>query len=105
MGRKGTLTARTSGVVITTPLDGGPATVEDTVQCVHCQRHRIYRPRSKTLWGYCMACAGLHCATDECATCVPAEARLENIEAGRPETHRKIIVANPGVASGGSQGL
>lgn len=91
----GKLRVRTSGVIITTPLDGGPATMVDTVQCVHCQRHRAYVPRSGTKWGWCLACSGIHCATEECAKCVPAEQQLENIEAGREEDFRPVRASVP----------
>lgn len=94
-GTKGTLSVRSSGVVITTPHDGGPATVQDTVQCVHCQRHQVYVPKSGTRWGWCLACHGVHCATEACSVCVPAEQRLENVEAGRDEAYRPIRAAVP----------
>lgn len=92
------LTVRTSGVVITTPLDGSPETIADTVQCVHCQRHWIYLPKSGTKWGYCLNCAGITCGNRRCGeNCVPAEQWLENVEQGRPEGHRRIIVPAGGV--------
>lgn len=94
---KGGLTIRTSGVVETTPLDGSPKTYQDTVQCVHCQRHRVYEKGAGKLWGYCLLCGGPHCATTACSRCVPAEAWMENVEAGRAEDHRRILVANPGI--------
>lgn len=94
-GLKGRLSVRTSGVIITTPLDGGAVTMIDTVQCVHCQRHRAYVPKSGTKWGWCLACNGIHCATEKCAKCVPSEQWLENVEAGRPEDYRPIRIAVP----------
>ena len=89
------LRVRTSGVIITTPLDGGPVTMVDSVQCVHCQRHWAYVPKSGTKWGWCLACCGIHCATEKCAKCVPSEQQLENIEAGRPEDFRPITASVP----------
>jgi hypothetical protein len=86
---------RPSGHLITTPLDGGPETVQDTVQCVHCGGHWIVQPGSGKIRGYCGNCAGPICGPG-CAVCVgPWEARMENIEAGRPEaTPRRILVCS-----------
>lgn len=102
MGRKGDLYVRTSGHVITEFHDGRPAVIEDTVQCVHCQRHRVYRARTASRdWAWCTLCSGPVCNRPECALkCVPAEAWLENVEAGRPEDARRIIVSNPGGTPG-----
>lgn len=95
MPARGQLTVRTSGYLVTTPLDGGPVIYEETVQCVHCQAHKVYRPATFNKdFAYCMSCSGPVCNTPECALkCVPAEAWLENVEAGRPEDHKKIIVS------------
>ena len=95
MPRKGNLTIRTSGVVITTPHDGGPVLIQDCVQCCHCQGHRIYVPGSKTKWGWCLACAGVHCATEACAKCVPWEKELEAIEAGKTPEQMPVKIAVP----------
>jgi hypothetical protein len=95
MGRKGGRYVRTSGHVITEYHDGRPARIDETVQCVHCQRHRVYTPATlKKDWAWCMLCAGTVCNRPECADrCVPAEQELENLEQGRPEGYRRIIVS------------
>ncbi len=105
MGRKGQIRVRTSGVVITTPLDGGPATIQDTVQCAHCQRHKIFNPETfDGDWYFCGLCGNVACADQKpCRDkCVPAEQWLENVEKGRPEDYRPIIVSSPGVSFDGT---
>jgi len=95
MGMKGQLYVRTSGHVITEFPDGRAALIDETVQCVHCQRHRIYRRETlKRDWCWCVRCQGTVCNRPECADrCVPAEQLLENIEQGRPEGYRRIITS------------
>lgn len=77
-----------SGFLIETPLDGGPAIWRDTYRCRHCQRHWVHDKKTAHLRqrGFCTRCAGPVCGKDDCAgLCLPFEARLENLEAGRPE--------------------
>lgn len=84
-------TLRPSGVLITTPWDGGPEVHEDTIQCVHCHAHWVYHPGSGITRGFCTRCNGFICGP-KCAECVHRERKLENIEAGRPLLYRPIIV-------------
>lgn len=82
-----------SGVLITTPHDGGPEIHEPTVSCCHCGRTWVSKPGSGRKRGWCLLCGAITCGKDECMACVPYEARLENIEASKPEdTPRRIIV-------------
>ena len=61
----------------------------DTLQCAHCGCHWEVVVGSGRLRGFCTKCAdgkgsGYLCGAPACMlTCVPFEARLENIEAGR----------------------
>ena len=67
----------------------------ETRSCCHCQALWVYRPRtgSGIRRGFCPLCMAMTCGRPECDPCVPVEARLENIEAGRPElTPRRLIV-------------
>lgn len=82
------------GTLTTTPLDGGPATTQQLLCCVHCGYVWTPTPGSGKKRGWCGNCAGYICGHADCvaAGCVPLEAAIENIEAGRPETFRRIIV-------------
>lgn len=65
---------------------------EFTVQCVHCNAHVHVAPGRTKGMGYCRNCMGWVCS-GACQACVPWEARLENLEAGRPElTPPKLLV-------------
>jgi len=90
------LVVYTSGYLITEPLDGSPAIIEETIQCVHCQRHVVYRPKTfHKDFAFCLCCYGPVCNKPECALrCVPSEQWLENVEQGKPEDHRNIIVTS-----------
>lgn len=92
---QGKLTVRTSGYVITEYPDGRPAKIDETIQCRHCQRHRIYKRRTLARdWAWCVKCSGPVCNRPECADrCVPAEQEMENLEQGRPEGWRRIITS------------
>ncbi len=81
---------RPAGHVIVTP-PVGPIIEVDTLQCVHCGAHWQPKPGSGNVRGFCMKCNGPICGA-ACAECMPAEQRLENIEAGRPLDFRPIIV-------------
>jgi hypothetical protein len=86
-----------SGLLITEPLDGGPKIYHDTYRCRHCQRHWVHVKNKARQRGYCVRCCGPVCGNRDCADqCIPAEARLENVEAGRPElTPPRVLVAFP----------
>lgn len=64
-----------------------------TVQCCHCGSHTQIDVRGRPKGGWCRNCQGFICGP-ACLRCVPLEARLENLEAGRPElTPPKIIIS------------
>lgn len=68
----------------------------DTLQCCHCQAHWEVLVGSGRLRGFCSRCMGYTCGQPACMICVPAEVRLENIEAGRPElTPRPELILVP----------
>ena len=81
------------GTLITTPWDG-PEVHQDTIQCVHCYRHWVYKPGSGKTRGFCTRCNGFVCGP-KCAECVPKEAKLENIEAGRDVMFRPVTISVP----------
>ena len=89
---------RPSGLLITTPDDGGAETQLDTVRCVHCGRHHVYLQAVLQAirggLGFCPRCNGITCG-EKCEACVPAEQQLENMEAGRRDwrTYRPTKVA------------
>ena len=75
-----------SGLLIEEPLDGGPKIYRETYRCRHCSRHWVHTPEKARSRGFCIRCAGPVCGKADCANeCLPYEARLENVEAGRPE--------------------
>lgn len=77
----------------------GPTVRGDTVCCVHCKHTWLFIPGSGRLRGWCHRCGGLTCGSPACDLCVPFEARLENLEAGRPElTPPPTLVVNPGLS-------
>lgn len=58
----------------------------DTLSCSHCHGQWEVVAGSGKLRGFCNRCAGYVCGRPECMNqCLPFEARLENIEAGRHE--------------------
>lgn len=83
-----------------------------THQCVHCGGHFISKPKGlisevltteeakkrelegKRVRGWCMACHGPICGPG-CASCVPVEQYLENIERNRPANFRPIMASVP----------
>ena len=83
---------REKGIV--TVVDPGvdkPLFEAGTLMCVHCGGHWIPQAGSGKTRGYCMNCAGPVCGPC-CAACVPTEQYLENLEKGRPEDFRPIMV-------------
>lgn len=57
-----------------------------TLSCVHCQFTWVLVKGSGRKRGFCTKCMGYTCGKRECETaCVPAERRIENLEAGRSE--------------------
>ena len=74
---------RPHGNTILTPMEGGM--VEgDTIQCVHCGSHGIFRPGAPgaTKLGWCEKCAGKTCGRPQCEPCLHKEKRLDLFEKG-----------------------
>jgi len=67
-----------------------------TVQCVHCGGHFPIKPGSGKIRGFCMRCNGPICGP-KCVKCVPEEAMLENMEAGRASDHQRNFVGQAGI--------
>jgi len=67
----------------------------ETLQCCHCGGHFMLSPGSGKVRGFCMLCGSVTCGSQKCDQCVPTEAWLENVEAGRPEDFRRIFSALP----------
>jgi hypothetical protein len=86
------------GTVSEWSFDGGPVVVTDIVRCVHCFYSWKWIPGSGKHRGFCTRCNGLTCGDPACEAngCVCQEAWLDNVEAGRPEDYKQIIVAVPG---------
>ena len=87
-GRK---TPKIAGHVWITP-EFGPVIEYDTMMCAHCQMHFTVIPGSGRRRGFCMRCGHVTCGQAKCDACVPFEQWLENVEAGRAENFRPIIV-------------
>jgi hypothetical protein len=85
--------AARSGILITTPYEGGPVVIEDTVSCIHCAYTWVWRPGSGKRRGWCTRCNGIVCGRPHCAAlgCVHRERLLENIEQGKPLGHVPIV--------------
>lgn len=88
------------GVFITRDPETDRIEEVPTTQCCHCGAHFEHPrfgtseadKRSRKGRGYCHKCNGYVCGRG-CEQCIPEEARLENLEAGRPElTMPRIIV-------------
>lgn len=56
---------RPHGTAHVTEADGREV-IRDTVQCVHCGRHGVYRPGSGGKLGYCGRCSGPTCPNPRC---------------------------------------
>ncbi len=58
-----------------------PMVEQETLQCVHCQKHWVVQPGSGIRRGWCFRCMGPSCGKQNCETkCVPAERMIEEIE-------------------------
>lgn len=91
-GRVGGLRPRDAGqVVYVDPGADKPLLEVGTLCCMHCGAHWIPEPGSGRIRGYCQLCCGPVCGPG-CAKCVPMEQMLENIEKGRPEDYRPVVV-------------
>jgi hypothetical protein len=55
--------------------------VGETLQCCHCMRHWMVQRGSGVRRGFCVKCGGPTCGKPGCDQCVPAEARMELVEA------------------------
>lgn len=87
-----------SGILISTPLDGGPVVTHDTVSCIHCGYNWVWQAGSGRRRGWCMKCAGIVCGRPACQQigCNGGQDRiLDNLEAGKPLDHKPIIVSVP----------
>lgn len=70
-----------------------------TLSCRHCGFNWELVRGSGKARGYCTLCMGYTCGSQACLACLPQEARMENLEAGRPElTPRPVkILVPPGL--------
>ena len=78
------LRKRDAGVLVSTPVDGGPAVNRRLLRCVHCQHVWVDRPGSGKLRGFCARCAGPVCGRPECVCngCLHWEKQLDCWEKG-----------------------
>jgi hypothetical protein len=83
---------RTEHGVITITEPDKPVIEAATLCCCHCGKHWVPQPGSGRIRGFCQNCCGPVCGPG-CADCVPVEQYLENIEQGRPENYKPIIVS------------
>lgn len=90
------------GILTSTPHDGGPAVVRDLVCCVHCAYTWAWMPGSGRRRGFCMRCNGITCGRQWCDArgCCHRKQDLDNMEQGRPEGYRPIIVSVPALPEG-----
>jgi hypothetical protein len=78
-------------IVVTDPGADRPVLEVATVQCGHCGGHWAPAPGSGRVRGFCQSCCRPVCGPG-CAACVPVEVYLENIEKGRPDDYRPVVV-------------
>lgn len=78
-------------VLVTDPGSDVPIMEAETLQCVHCGGQWVPRPGSGMIRGYCQNCAGPICGMG-CATCIPVDLYLTNLEKGRHPEFRPIFV-------------
>lgn len=77
----------------------GEIVTNNLYTCCHCQK--VWEASTGSLGGkmaggFCGKCVGYICRNPDCLTCLPWEARLENIEAGRHYlTERRTLVSVP----------
>lgn len=84
------------GYLVGTDASGREVVLATSLQCIHCGSHWFPCPGSGRVRGFCFSCMGPVCGR-KCAVCVgPWEARMENIEAGRPELQPRRILLAPG---------
>lgn len=86
-------TGQRSGIIVSTPYEGGVVVQSDTISCCHCGCVYQWKPGSGKRRGFCLRCNGFTCGTPRCDACIPVEQLLENIEAGRSLDFRRIIAA------------
>jgi hypothetical protein len=96
--------AARSGVLISTPHDGGPSVIQDTVSCIHCGFTWIWGetriagiPGTGVRRGWCTKHMGILCGRPVCVArgCVHRERLLDNMEAGKPLDYQPIIASVP----------
>lgn len=75
--------ARSSPRALGAIYDGTGCQVADTVMCVHCGRHWIWRQGSGKRRGFCMNCMGITCGNQKCVECLPIEKRMTLFETGK----------------------
>lgn len=64
----------------------GAVILKNLYTCCHCQftwEAEVQSLGGELAGGFCGKCFGYICKNPECATCIPWEQRLENVEAGR----------------------
>ena len=82
-------------MIIVGSLESDKIVEQKTIQCRHCGRHWVPSPGSGKVRGYCARCNGPVCGPRCGGKCVPVEAWLDNVEAGRPEDYRAATVSVP----------
>lgn len=86
----------TEGVLIETPLDGGPQIHRKTYTCCHCCRVWVERKGSGIRRGFCLRCGARTCGHAGCDECIPVERQLECLEAGGLVTPAPVSIIVPG---------
>lgn len=81
-------------IVVSDPGSDKPISETKTLQCCHCGGHWICQPGSGRIRGFCMNCNGPICGPS-CATCIPTDLLLTNMEKGRPLDFKPIMVSVP----------
>ncbi|MES2342318.1 MAG: hypothetical protein V4597_11615 [Pseudomonadota bacterium] len=92
-------TGQRSGILVTTPYDSDKVTQSDTVQCCHCGATWVFIPGSGKTRGRCFLCNGFTCgpACPAGTGCVPQDRYLQNMEEGRPDDYRPVVVSTAGL--------
>ena len=83
------------GIITSTPYDGGPAVTTDLVSCAHCAYTWAWVKGSGRMRGFCTRCNGITCGRPWCNAngCVCRMRQIENMEQGKPDSYRPIIVS------------